>query len=217
MIFHNLSETDSVLNTFVSELRDVNIQCDRLRFRRNIERIGELMAHEISKTLHYSPVSVSTPLGKATVRVPDEDIVLATIFRAGLPLHQGFLNIFDKAGNAFVSAYRDEKSEGKLDVIVEYSASPALDGKTLIDVDPMLATGGSMELSYKALLRYGKPAKVHFAAVIASQQAVNHLADFFPSDDFTLWVATVDPTLNEHKYIVPGLGDAGDLAFGGKL
>ena len=217
MIIHNLSEADSVLNTFLGELRDVSVQGDRLRFRRNIERIGELMAYEISKTLRYAAHDIATPLGTAQVRVPDEDIVLATIFRAGLPLHQGFLNIFDKAGNAFVSAYRDEKSVGKLDVIVEYSASPCLEGKTLIDVDPMLATGGSMELSYKALLRYGKPAKVHFAAVIASRQAVEHLAELFPGDGFELWVLAVDPTLNEHKYIVPGLGDAGDLAFGGKM
>lgn len=213
----NLSKTDSVLNQFLYELRDVEIQKDRLRFRRNVERIGEIMAMEISKSFHYTTRMVKTPLGVAPVNISDEKIVLATIFRAGLPLHQGFLNVFDKAENAFVSAYRKEKPEGKFDIVVEYSASPSLDGKTLISVDPMLATGGSMELSYHALQRYGTPARVHFAAVIASRQAVDNLERLFPEDNFTLWVASVDPELNEHKYIVPGLGDAGDLSFGSKL
>jgi uracil phosphoribosyltransferase len=213
----NLSDTNSVVNHFLSELRDVNVQNDRMRFRRNIERIGNMMAYEMSKHFHYVARDVTTPLGHATVNISDEELVLATIFRAGLPLHQGFLEVFDKADNALVSAYRDEQTEGEVKIVVQYSASPALTGKTLIIVDPMLATGGSMELAYRALQRYGKPDKVHFAAVIASQQALDNLEKLFPEDNFTLWVATVDPKLNEHKYIVPGLGDAGDLAFGTKI
>lgn len=213
----NLSEHDSLLNSFLSEIRSVGIQADRMRFRRNIERIGEVMALEISRTFNYAPVQVQTPLATATVRVPAEQIVLGTILRAGMPLHQGFLNYLDNAGNAFVSAYRTYSDEEHTQVEIhrEYMAAPRLDGKTLILVDPMLATGGSMEAAYRALLANGTPDKVHLAAVIATNEAVDFLQTVMP-ENATLWCAAIDPMLNEHKYIVPGLGDAGDLCYGEK-
>lgn len=212
----NLAESNSVLNQYVAEIRDVNIQQDKMRFRRNIERIGEIMAYEISKKLHYAALQVETPLGTATTWVPDNQIVLATILRAGLPFHQGFLNYFDKAENAFVSAYRKYKDTLKFDIHIEYIASPSIEGKTLILADPMLATGGSMELSYRAMLTKGTPAEIHVASVIASEQAVDYVAKRLPADRTTIWCAAIDPVLDEHSYIVPGLGDAGDLAFGEK-
>lgn len=215
----NLSQTDTILNQFVAELRDVRIQADRMRFRRNIERIGELMAYEMSRTLRYSEKSVQTPLGTARTRTPDDDLVVATVFRAGLPLHQGFLNVFDRAGNAFVSAYRYYKDEAhrEVDVHVEYIATPDLSRKTVLLVDPMLATGESLEMAWKAFLTKGTPGRLLIACVIAARQGVEHLQGLFPEDDVTLWCAAIDPALNEHKYIVPGLGDAGDLAYGEKL
>ena len=215
----NLSETDTILNQFVAELRDVRIQGDRMRFRRNIERIGELMAYEMSRTLCYSAKNIETPLGTARVRTPDDELVVATVFRAGLPLHQGFLNVFDRAGNAFVSAYRYYKDEAhrEVDVHVEYIATPDLSRKTVLLVDPMLATGESLEMAWKAFLTKGTPRRLLIACVIASRQGVEHLRRLFPQDDVTLWCAAIDPELNEHKYIVPGLGDAGDLAYGEKL
>lgn len=215
----NMSETDTILNQFVAELRDVRIQGDRMRFRRNIERIGELMAYEMSKELTYSVKPVQTPLGLAEASTPDDDLVIATVFRAGLPLHQGFLNVFDRAGNAFVSAYRYYKDaeHREIDVHVEYIATPDLSQKTVLLVDPMLATGESLELAWRAFLTKGSPKRLLIACVIASRQGVAHLQRLFPSDDVTLWCAAIDPGLNEHKYIVPGLGDAGDLAYGEKL
>ena len=215
----NLSETDSIINQYVAELRDVQIQADRMRFRRNIERIGEMMAYEMSKHLNYSVKSVQTPLGVAQVRTPDDDLVIATVFRAGLPLHLGFLDVFDKAGNAFVSAYRyyKDKECHQLDVHIEYIAAPDLLHKTVLLVDPMLATGESMELAWNAFLTKGKPERLLMACVIASQQGVEHMQRLFPSDDVTLWCAAIDAKLDEHYYIVPGLGDAGDLAYGEKL
>lgn len=212
----DFSKSNSLLNRFVAELRDVNIQTDRLRFRRNVERIGEIMAYEISKDLNYKNEDVQTPLGTAVVSLPSNHIVLSTIFRAGLPFHQGFLNYFDEAENAFVSAYRKYKDEAHFDVHIEYLATPRLDGKTLIIVDPMLATGSSMELSLNALFTKGRPKEIHVAAIIASQQAVDLVARSFPQEQTTLWCAAIDPELNDHAYIVPGLGDAGDLAFGEK-
>ena len=214
----NLGEEQSLLNQFVAELRDVNIQQDSWRFRRNIERIGEVMAYEISKRLHYKLKAIETPLGTAQMALPDEPLVIGTIFRAGLPFHQGFLNCFDRAGNAFVSAFRQytDEEHKHFDIHIEYIASPRLEGKTLLLVDPMLATGGSMELAYKALLTKGQPERIHLAAIIASQQAVDYVASVMPSERTTLWVAAIDPSLNKHAYIVPGLGDAGDLAFGEK-
>lgn len=212
----NLSETNSLLNRFVSELRNIHIQNDRLRFRRNIERLGEIMGYEISKTLIYKEVEIQTPLGIAKERLDDDPVVIATILRAGLPFHHGFGNYFDRAENAFVSAYRKYKDRLSFDIHIEYIASPSLSEKTLILSDPMLATGGSMELAYRALLTKGNPSKVHFASIIASQPAVDYLQTVLPEDS-TLWVAAIDPIIDEHSYIVPGLGDAGDLAFGEKL
>lgn len=217
MKIHNFAETPSLVSQYLSEMRDVNIQNDRLRFRRNLERVGEITAYEISKTLRYKSEKVLTPLGvKADCQVIAEPVVLATIFRAGVPFHQGFLRYFDQAENAFVSAYRKYRSGEDFDVMIEYLASPSLEGKTLVLVDPMLATGASMELSYKALLTKGKPAKVHIASVIGSRHAVDYMKAVMPEDS-ELWVGVIDDEINEHKYIVPGLGDAGDLAYGTKL
>ena len=206
----NFAETDSILNQYVAEIRDVDIQGDRMRFRRNIERIGELMAYEMSKELTYSAKQVQTPLGVASARTPDDELVIATVFRAGLPFHAGFLNVFDRAGNAFVSAYRyyKDKECRNIDVHIEYIATPDLTDKTVLLVDPMLATGESMELAYKAFLTKGRPGRLLIASVIASQQGVEHLQRLFPEDDVVLWCAAIDPDLNEHFYIVPGLGDA---------
>ncbi len=212
----DFAKTDSLLSRYMMELRNVDIQHDMLRFRRNLERIGEIMGYEISKTLHYEDKEITTPLAQCVCREISDKVVLATIFRAGLPFHQGFLNAFDHAENAFVSAYRKYKEKESFDVFIEYIASPDLTGKTLILVDPMLATGASMELSYRALLTKGQPAKVHVASVIASQQAVDYIKATFP-ENTEVWIGAVDPEINSHSYIVPGLGDAGDLAFGGKL
>lgn len=216
----NLSENNSVLNSFLAEIRDVTVQQDPLRFRRNIERIGEVMAVEVSRALNFAPKDVTTPLGTASVQLPTDQIVLGTILRAGLPLHQGFLNIFDRAENAFLSAYRraGRVVDGvqELEIVAEYLAAPSLEGKTLLLVDPMLATGMSMEVGYRALLSHGKPAHTHLCCVIGTNQAVEYLQANIP-DDVTLWCAAIDPKLNTKKYIVPGLGDAGDLCYGGKL
>lgn len=212
----NFADKPSLVGQYMSELRDINVQHDPLRFRRNLERIGAIMAYEISKTLRYRAVSIDTPLAKAECQVLDEKIVLGTIFRAGLPFHQGFLDYFDRAQNAFVSAYRKYDSDDNFDVFIEYIASPRLDGKTLIIADPMLATGASMELSYRALLTKGEPSRIHVAAVIASQKAIDFVKENFPADRTTVWVGAIDPEINAHSYIVPGLGDAGDLAYGEK-
>ena len=209
------AETPSILSRYMLEMRDINIQRDSMRFRRNLERCGEIMAYEISKTFHYDTVDVTTPLATARCQQPAERVVLGTIFRAGLPFHQGFLSYLDYAENAFVSAYRKYKEKESFDILIEYLASPNLDGSTLILCDPMLATGASMELSYRALLTKGTPAKVHLASVIASRQAVEYLKKKLP-EETTLWVGVIDDDINDHSYIVPGLGDAGDLAFGEK-
>lgn len=199
------------------ELRDVNIQKDPLRFRNNLNRIGEIMAYEISKRLNYAQDKVQTPLGFAMCHEISDKIVLATILRAGIPFHHGFLEFFDKAENAFVSAYRRYKERGdQFDVLVEYMASPRIDGKTLILIDPMLATGSSMELGYRALLKKGTPARLHVASVIASRQAIEYLCNVLPGGITTIWTAAIDPDINSHSYIVPGLGDAGDLSYGEK-
>ena len=214
----NLSEHNSVLNQYLREIRDVDIQKDRLRFRRNIERIGEFMAIEVSKMLNYEHTDVQTPLGVAPVNTIADHLVLATILRAGLPLHQGFLNIFDNAENAFLSAYRRVNDKGELEIVAEYMAAPAIDGKTLIVVDPMLATGISMEVGYLALLRHGKPTHTHLCCAIATPKSIEYMRNALKdSDDVTLWCAAVDPILNDKKYIVPGLGDAGDLCYGTKI
>ena len=212
----NFAEKNSELNRFVAEIRDIHIQQDRLRFRKNLERIGEVMSYEISKDFRYSEKLVTTPLGTARVNTVDDKIVIGTILRAGIPYHQGFLNYFDQAENAFVSAYRKYKDKLNFEIFIEYIASPRIDGKILILTDPMLATGGSMELSYRALLTKGEPEHIHIASVIASQKAIEYITTHFPEEKTTVWVGAIDPDLNEHSYIVPGLGDAGDLAYGEK-
>ena len=215
----NLTQKDSILNKFMNELRDVNVQKDRMRFRANIRRIGHIEAYEISKLLSYVDTTVTTPLDNCASRTYEDSVVLATVFRAGLPLHEGFLDFFDEAGNAFVSAYRyyEDKECTKIGVKIEYMATPSLDDKTLIIVDPMLATGESMELAYKAFCTKGKPKRLIMASVIAAKQGVDHLKKVFSGDDVVLFCGAIDPVLNEHKYIVPGLGDAGDLIFGEKI
>lgn len=212
----NFAEQNSLVSQYLAEMRNVSVQHDPLRFRRNLERMGEIMAYEISKTLKYKDVNIQTPLAEMSCPEIDEKIVLATIFRAGVPFHHGFLNYYDHAENAFVSAYRKYKEKENFDVCIEYLASPRLDGKVLIIADPMLATGASMELSYRALLTKGNPAYIHIASVIASQVAIDYIAQKFPDDRTTVWVGAIDPEINSHSYIVPGLGDAGDLAFGTK-
>ena len=215
----NFSEQNSIINQYMAEIRDTEYQKNRLLFRNNIMRIGEFEAFELSKTLAYEPKEVTTPLGVSTVNVPTDKIVLATIFRAGLPFHNGFLNVFDHAGNAFVSAYREYKDAAhhEVGIHIEYLATPSIDEKNLIIADPMLATGGSMELGYKAFLTKGTPKQIHVCCVIASPEGIEHIKKTFPNEKTTIWCAAIDPGMNEHKYIVPGFGDAGDLCYGGKL
>ena len=215
----NFSEQNSIINQYLAEIRDKDYQKNRLLFRNNVMRIGEFEAFEISKTLNYEPKNVVTPLGTAQVNVPIDKVVLATIFRAGLPFHNGFLNIFDHAGNAFVSAYREYKDADhhEVGIHVEYLATPDINGKTLIIADPMLATGGSMELGYKAILSKGMPRHVHVACLLATPEGIAHIRKTFPEDSTTIWCAAIDEGLNEHKYIVPGFGDAGDLCYGEKI
>ncbi len=213
----NFDKRPSLVSVYMSELRDVHIQHDPLRFRTNLQRIGQIMAYEISRRLEYKEREVTTPLGTSLCHVPVDEPVLATIMRAGIPFHQGFLSFFDYAENAFVSAYRRYKEKGdSFDVLIEYLASPSIDDKTLIIADPMLATGASMELAYRALLSKGNPKSIHIASVIASQQAVDYITDVFPDERTTVWLGAIDEHINEHSYIVPGLGDAGDLAYGTK-
>ena len=215
----NFSDQNSIINQYMAEIRDAEYQKNRLLFRNNIMRIGEFEAFELSKTLAYEPKEVTTPLGISTVNVPTDKIVLATIFRAGLPFHNGFLNVFDHAGNAFVSAYREYKDAAhhEVGIHIEYLATPSIDEKNLIIADPMLATGGSMELGYKAFLTKGTPKQIHVCCVIASPEGIEHIKKTFPNEKTTIWCAAIDPGMNEHKYIVPGFGDAGDLCYGGKL
>ena len=218
MIIHNLGLNDSILNQFMAEMRDVNIQTDRMRFRRNIERTGEIMAYEISKTLKYQTVEIQTPLGMQSVSVPCESIVLATILRAGLPFHQGFLSYFDKADNAFISASRKYNEDHSAFVIEPgYLSSPLIAGKILIIIDPMLATGSSLDLVYQILSERGKPARIHVACVIAGKPGIEAATRIFPKEITTVWAGAIDPELNDKAYIVPGLGDAGDLAYGEKV
>lgn len=214
----NFAQTPSLVSRYMAELRNIEIQHDPMRFRTNLERIGEIMAYEISRMMKYHDVEVTTPLGQCVCQECSEQVVLATIMRAGLPFHQGFLNYFDRAENAFVSAYRRYKEKGDtFDVLVEYMAAPSIEGKTLILADPMLATGSSMELGYRALLQKGTPARIHVASVIASQQGIDYVCRHFPADRTTVWAGAIDAEVNAHSYIVPGLGDAGDLAYGHKL
>lgn len=213
----DLSAHNSVLNQYMKELRSVQIQGDSMRFRQNIARIAHLMAYEISRQFNYEVENIVTPLGIAPTPIATDSLVLGTILRAGLPFHQGFLDVFDHAENAFVSAYRKYKDTLHFDIHIEYIASPDLSGKTLILCDPMLATGGSMELAYQALLTKGQPSHVHLVSIISSRKAVEYLQTHISANNVSLWVAAIDEELNDHSYIVPGLGDAGDLAFGEKL
>jgi uracil phosphoribosyltransferase len=212
----NLGENNSVLNRFMAEIRDKAIQKDSLRFRRNLERLGEIFAYEISKTLNYSEKQFVTPLGIANISTPDDQIVASTILRAGLPLHQGILNFFDGAQNAFIAAYRKYDKGEDFHINIEYASTPDLEGKTLILADTMLATGASLELAYKRLCDEGQPAYTHLVCPVASAYAVEYLQKHLPSEGITLWVAAIDEELTSHSYIVPGLGDAGDLAYGTK-
>ena len=216
-MIHILSKGNSIFNKFIAQIRDREVQRDSMRFRRNMERIGEVMSYEISRSLNYKTHVVETPLGEASIEMISDKIVLATILRAGLPLHQGFLNYFDDAESAFVSAYRKSSKDGSFKVKVEYISSCNLEGKTLILVDPMLATGTSLVLAHEALItKGGEPEHTHIGSVIVSEQGVDYVTRHLPSRTTTLWLGAVDAELTSRSYIVPGIGDAGDLAFGEK-
>ncbi len=217
MNVHCLDSQNTILLNFISEIRDINLQSDKMRFRRNIERIGEILAYELSKTLSYQNKTVTTPLGTKIVPQVERDIVICAILRAGLPLHQGVLNYFDKAENAFISAYRHRPDNtDTFDIVVEYLATPSLENKTLLLVDPMLATGHSMAAVYDALKKVGTAKQIHIVSVIGAKEGIDFIKNIFPQNTH-LWIATIDNTLNSKGYIVPGLGDAGDLAYGIKL
>ena len=217
MIIHQFDQTNSVLNSFIAEIRDVNIQKDAMRFRRNIERIGEVLAYEMSKTLYYEPKEVTTPLGIKKSFLCSDKLVLCSVLRAGLPLHHGILSYFDGAENAFISAYRNHpNNDDEFEVIVNYFAAPPLDDKILVLTDPMLATGKTLENVLNALKGHGSPKQIHIISVIGSKTGVAKVAETFP-DNTQLWIAAVDEGLTSKGYIVPGLGDAGDLSYGAKL
>lgn len=205
------------MNQFIVELRDKKIQEDAMRFRRNIERIGEVISYELSKTLTYSEICVETPLGTKNSSIINDELVLCSILRAGLPLHQGILNYFDTAENGFISAFRHHPDDqDSFEVIVNYLAAPSIQDKTLVLIDPMLATGKTLENTFEALKAYGTPKQIHIVSVIGSEEGVQYATKYFPENTH-LWIAVVDPTLNERGYIIPGLGDAGDLSYGQKL
>jgi len=213
----NLGESNSVLNSFIAQMRDINIQKDSLRFRTNLERVGEIFAYELSKTLNYSVKDVTTPLGIARVSTPDDGVVVSTILRAGLPLHKGILNFFDNAENAFVAAYRKYDKGDDFHINIEYCTCPDIKGKVLIMADTMLATGASIQVAFEKLCNDGgAPKHTHFVCPVSSVYAIEYLQKNLP-ENTTLWTAAIDEELTSHSYIVPGLGDAGDLAFGGKL
>ena len=214
----DFSKTNSVINLYMSELRDKNYQKNRLLFRHNIKRVGEMMAYELSKTLEYRPKTVTTPLGTIDIQLPKEDLLIATVLRAGLPFHEGFINVFDHADNAFVSAYRmyTNREHTEVGVHTEYLAAPSAKGKTLVIVDPMLATGGSLAAAIESLMEAGKPKKVHVCCVIAAPEGIEVVKEALPEGS-TIWCAAIDQGMNEHKYIVPGFGDCGDLCYGEKL
>jgi uracil phosphoribosyltransferase len=213
---HNIGENNSLFNEFVREIRDENIQKDRFRFRRNLERVSEIMAYEISKKLNYDEAEITTPLGIAKLNVLNEYPVIASILRAGLPMHNGFLNYFDKSDNVFISAFRKYEKDGTFDITFEHISGPSLDKRPIILTDPMLATGASIVLAYKALLGKGKPAHVHIACLIASKEGIEHIISKLGEKNITIWVGAIDDELTVKSYIVPGLGDAGDLAYGVK-
>ena len=212
-----LNSEKSILNKFLAEIRDRQVQGDSMRFRRNLERIGEVMALEISRELNYTPKTVTTPLGEAVIEMISDELVIATVLRAGLPFHQGFLNYFDNAQNAFIGAYRKNHKDNTMTIALEYVSGPSLEGKTLLLVDPMLATGASLVLAYEALVeRCGEPAHTHVAAVISSEQGVDYVKRHMSGEKTTIWTAALDEELTSKNYIVPGIGDAGDLAYGTK-
>ena len=213
----HLGKQNSIFNHFIREIRDVKIQNDAMRFRRNIERIGEIFAYEISKEMEYKSKEISTPLGISTESLMTEKPVLATILRAGLPLHQGFLNYFDSSDNCFISAYRKHKKSGDFEVKIEYMSSPNLDDETIILCDPMLASGSSMILAMEAIMSKGNPKHIHIVAIIASAEGVDYVKENIPMQNCTLWLGGEDAEMTAQSYIVPGLGDAGDLAFGEKI
>lgn len=215
-MIHELSKENSVLHHYLGEIRDVEVQKDSMRFRKNLERIAEVLAYEMSKTLDFGKKDVTTPLGTKSVSEVSENLVIASILRAGLTMHTGVLNVFDHAENAFISAYREESEGEEIKVHVEYLASPDLNGKTLVMVDPMLATGSSLLLTLEAMKKNGTPAQIHILSAIASRKGIDHVNDSL-TDDVHIWVADIDEELSSQSYIVPGLGDAGDLAFGVKL
>lgn len=216
MNIHHLETTNSILNKFISEIRDSQIQKDSLRFRRNIERIGEILGYELSKALNYHSASIETPLGKKQMQLLTNNIVLCSILRAGLPLHQGLLNYFDDAENAFISAYRHHpNNDAEFEIVVEYFASPSVENKTLLLADPMLATGQSLVAVLEGIQKYGTPKEIHVICVIGSTEGIEFIKKHFPENTH-LWIAAIDDTLNDKGYIVPGLGDAGDLAYGAK-
>ncbi len=212
---HDFSNKKSIIQRFIGELRDINIQKDPLRFRKNLERIGEIFAYEVSQTLDYTDHAVETPLGVAQSSILSDRIVLSTILRAGLPMHQGMLNYFDRAENAFVSAYRMHHKDGTFEIKVEYISCPSLANSILVIVDPMLATGASMEIAINALRKYGTPKQIHIVAAIASAEGLSNIKRKFPKAD--IWIGAVDEELTARSYIVPGLGDAGDLSYGKKI
>lgn len=217
MTVHHIAQNNSILNKFITEIRDVKIQKDSLRFRRNIERIGEILSYELSKQLLYKTSSTTTPLGIKETSFIKDNLVIASVLRAGLPLHQGLLNYFDDAENAFISAYRHHPNKDEnFEIVVEYFAAPALENKIVLLADPMLATGQSLVAVYEALKKHGLPREIHIVAVIGSQEGIDYIGENFPENTH-LWIATIDPSLNDKGYIVPGLGDAGDLAYGTKL
>lgn len=217
MQVHHLLEQNSIASKFLAELRDVSIQQDRMRFRRNIQRLGEILGYELSKSLNFNKAEINSPLGVASMHLPEKDIVICSILRAGLPLHEGLLNYFDEAENSFISAYRHHPfDDEKFEIIVEYLASPSLEGKTLILADPMLATGRSFVNVFNALQEMGTPKQIHLVSVIGAEEGVEHISENFP-ENTQLWIAAIDKKLNEHGYIVPGLGDAGDLSYGEKM
>ena len=213
----NLGKQNSIFNHFIREIRDVNIQKDAMRFRRNIERIGEIFAYEISKKMTYENNDITTPLGISSESLMIEKPVLATILRAGLPLHQGLLNYFDSSENCFISAFRKHKKGGDFEIKIEYMSSPGLEGKTVILCDPMLASGSSMVLAMEALLSKGKPKHIHVVVTIASSEGIQYFKENLPFRNCTLWLGAEDKEMTAQSYIVPGLGDAGDLAFGEKI
>ncbi len=216
-MIHLLGKNSSLINQYIAEVRDQEIQKDPLRFRRNMERLGEIFAYEISKTLEWEKKEVITSLGVAECEVLKSQPVISTILRAGLPLHQGILNFFDQAENAFISAFRKHHKNGRFDIQIEYTSCPSLEDKVLVISDPMLATGSSMVLAYKELIQKGKPAHTHIVSVVASVQGLEYMKKHLLNDDFTVWLGAIDDELTAKAYIVPGLGDAGDLAFGSKL